>query len=84
MRKNFISMEKIQLPFEELEELGDSIFFIRGGNGATSRSGIGCGCDSGSGCGCECGSGSGSGCGCSSGKGCGCGCEFKCDQTHPM
>ena len=25
MRKNFISMEKIQLPFEELEELGQAV-----------------------------------------------------------
>lgn len=76
MSKNFISLEKIQLPFEGLEELGDSILLIKGGNGLTSRSGNGCGCGSGKGCGC--------GCGCNSGKGCGCGCECSCDQTPPM
>lgn len=28
MRKNFIPLEKIQLPFEGFEELGDSILLI--------------------------------------------------------
>lgn len=74
MRKNFIPLEKIQLPFEGFEELGDSILLVRGGNGGTARggSGCGCGCDNGNGC----------GCGCTSGAGCGC--ECSCDQSGPM